>query len=166
MTLRVLNMHKAKSIIHSDAMKTIQCAHPHHHNGFTAVCWLWPLWGWGWTHWIVFMVWLCNIYIYIYIYLYIYTYIYMHTYHWVSWHQLAFRNLWKCYYNIFADLLILYYQLYRYRRKKDCWIFYGETYFIKLLFSIFKACVCYFQTFIFSPNDSSSETMKNVFYFI
>ena len=30
-----------------------------------------------------------------------------------------------------------------------------------------KACVCYFyQIFIFSLNDSSSKTMKNVFYFI
>ena len=30
--------------------------------------------------------------------------------------------------------------------------------------TLFKACVCYF--FIFSPNDSRSKTMKNVFYFI
>ena len=31
----------------------------------------------------------------------------------------------------------------------------------------FKACVRYFhQIFIFSPNDSSSKTMKNTFYFI
>ena len=30
-----------------------------------------------------------------------------------------------------------------------------------------KACVRYFyQTFIFSPNDSPSKTMKNAFYFI
>ena len=44
MTHRVLNKHKAKSIIHiySDVMKTIQCAHlPHHHNGFVATCRLW-----------------------------------------------------------------------------------------------------------------------------
>ena len=33
--------------------------------------------------------------------------------------------------------------------------------------SLLKACVCYFfQIFIFSPNDSPSKTMKNVFYFI
>ena len=41
---RVLNKHKAKSIIqiYSDVMKTIQCAHPpHHHNGFVATCRLW-----------------------------------------------------------------------------------------------------------------------------
>ena len=44
MTHRVLNKHKAKSIIqiNSDVMKTIQCAHPpHHHNGFVATCRLW-----------------------------------------------------------------------------------------------------------------------------
>ena len=44
MTHRVLNKHKAKSIIqiYSDVMKTIQCAHPpHHHNGFVATCRLW-----------------------------------------------------------------------------------------------------------------------------
>ena len=30
-----------------------------------------------------------------------------------------------------------------------------------------KACVCYFlSNFFFSPNDSPSKTMKNVFYFI
>ena len=30
-----------------------------------------------------------------------------------------------------------------------------------------KACVCYFyEIFIFSPNDSPSKTMKNVFHFI
>ena len=30
-----------------------------------------------------------------------------------------------------------------------------------------KACVCYFLSKIyFSPNDSSSRTMKNIFYFI
>ena len=41
MTHRVLNKHKAKSIIqiYSDVMKTIQCAHPsHHNNGFVATC--------------------------------------------------------------------------------------------------------------------------------
>ena len=41
MTHRVLNKHKAKSLIqiYSDVMKTIQCAHPpHHHNGFVATC--------------------------------------------------------------------------------------------------------------------------------
>ena len=33
--------------------------------------------------------------------------------------------------------------------------------------SILKACVSYFyQIFIFSPNDSPSKTIKNVFYFI
>ena len=44
MTHRVLNKHKAKSIIqtYSDVMKTIQCAHPpHHNNGFVATCRLW-----------------------------------------------------------------------------------------------------------------------------
>ena len=44
MTQRVLNKHKAKSIIqvYSDVMKTIQCAHPlHHHNGFVATYRLW-----------------------------------------------------------------------------------------------------------------------------
>ena len=44
MTHRVLNKHKAKSIIqiNSDVMKAIQCAHPpHHHNGFVATCRLW-----------------------------------------------------------------------------------------------------------------------------
>ena len=31
----------------------------------------------------------------------------------------------------------------------------------------FKACVCYFRSnFCFSPNDSPSKTMKNVFCFI
>ena len=42
-TNRVLNMHKAKSIIHcSDVMKTIQCAHHlHHHNAFVVTCRLW-----------------------------------------------------------------------------------------------------------------------------
>ena len=28
-------------------MKTIQCAHPHHHNGFAATCWLWTASGGG-----------------------------------------------------------------------------------------------------------------------
>ena len=38
-----------------------------------------------------------------------------------------------------------------------------EMYF----FGKFKACVCYFLTnFYFWPNDSPSETMKDVFYFI
>ena len=33
--------------------------------------------------------------------------------------------------------------------------------------NIIKACVCYFlSNFHFSPNDSPSKTMKNVFYFI
>ena len=33
--------------------------------------------------------------------------------------------------------------------------------------SKFKACVRYFyQIFIFLPNDSTSKTMKNAFYFI
>ena len=44
MTHRVLNKHKAKSIIqiYSEVMKTIQCTHPsHHHNGFVATCRLW-----------------------------------------------------------------------------------------------------------------------------
>ena len=44
MTHRVLNKHKANSIIqiYSDVMKTIQCAHPpHHHNGFVATYQLW-----------------------------------------------------------------------------------------------------------------------------
>ena len=27
--------------IYSDIMKTIQCAHPHHHNGFVVTCRLW-----------------------------------------------------------------------------------------------------------------------------
>ena len=35
----------------------------------------------------------------------------------------------------------------------------------KIIF--FKACVCYvLPIFYFSPNDSPSKTMKNVFYFI
>ena len=42
MTHRVLNKHKAESIIqiiYSDAIKTIQCAHPpHHHNDFVTTC--------------------------------------------------------------------------------------------------------------------------------
>ena len=42
--------------------------------------------------------------------------------------------------------------------------------FIPLLpteFYVLKACVCYFLSkFYFSPNDSPSKTMKNVFYFI
>ena len=44
MTYRLLNKHKARSIIHiyGDVMKTIQCAHPpHHYNGFVATCQLW-----------------------------------------------------------------------------------------------------------------------------
>ena len=44
MTHRVLNKHKAKSIIqiYSEVMKTIQCAHPpHHRNGFVTTCRLW-----------------------------------------------------------------------------------------------------------------------------
>ena len=35
-----------------------------------------------------------------------------------------------------------------------------ECYMLKLLSTIF------YQIFIFSPNDSSSKTMKNIFYFI
>ena len=41
---RVLNKHKAKSIIqiYSDVMKKIQCAHPpHDRNGFVVTCRLW-----------------------------------------------------------------------------------------------------------------------------
>ena len=38
---------------------------------------------------------------------------------------------------------------------------------ISTKFAIFKACVCYFlSNFYFSPNDSPSTAMKNVFYFI
>ena len=38
---------------------------------------------------------------------------------------------------------------------------------IFMVFSLFKACVCYFhQIFIFPPNDSPSKTMKNAFCFI
>ena len=34
-------------------------------------------------------------------------------------------------------------------------------------FTVCKTCVCYFlSNFYFSPNDSPSKTMKNVFYFI
>ena len=54
MTHRVLNKHKAKSIIqiYSDVMKTIQCAHPpHHHNGFVATCRLWTASGRVTGHW-------------------------------------------------------------------------------------------------------------------
>ena len=44
-------------------------------------------------------------------------------------------------------------------------IVYTTTLLVAL--SYFKACVCYFyQIFIFSPNDSTSKTIKNVFYFI
>ena len=48
MTHRVLNKHKAKSIIHiySDLMKTIQHAHPpHRHNVFVVKCRLWTVSG-------------------------------------------------------------------------------------------------------------------------
>ena len=31
---------------------------------------------------------------------------------------------------------------------------------------LFKTCVCIYQIFIFSPNDSTSKTMKSDFYFI
>ena len=44
MTHKVLNKHKAKSIIqiYSGVMKRTQCVHPpHHHNGFVATCRLW-----------------------------------------------------------------------------------------------------------------------------
>ena len=28
--------------MYSEVMKTVQCAHPHHHqNGFVTTCWLW-----------------------------------------------------------------------------------------------------------------------------
>ena len=36
----------------------------------------------------------------------------------------------------------------------------SQTIFLKLVFAIF------YQIFIFSPNDSPLETMRNVFYFI
>ena len=40
------------------------------------------------------------------------------------------------------------------------------TLFSIVLDQIIKACVFFYQIFIFSPNDSSSTTIKNVFYFI
>ena len=43
MTHTVLNKHKERAYhIHSEVMKTIQCAHPpHHHNGFEETYWIW-----------------------------------------------------------------------------------------------------------------------------
>ena len=44
--------------------------------------------------------------------------------------------------------------------------FWGLQHFIKK-WPLLKACVHYFlSNFYFSPNDSPSKTMKNVFYFI
>ena len=43
----------------------------------------------------------------------------------------------------------------------------GLSVFVNFVGLVLKACVRYFlSNFYFSPNDSLSETMKNVFYFI
>ena len=43
---------------------------------------------------------------------------------------------------------------------QDCWKF-------SPVVPVFKACICYFfENFYFSPNDSPSKTMKDIFYFI
>ena len=43
----------------------------------------------------------------------------------------------------------------------------GVFYFLYNIFLETKTCVCYFITnFYFSPSDSLSKTMKEVFYFI
>ena len=52
----------------------------------------------------------------------------------------------------------------------NCWISYKNRnvgLLVLHLLPLFKACVRYFlSNFYFTPNDSPSKTMKNVFYFI
>ena len=55
----------------------------------------------------------------------------------------------------------------KYRRDctKQCTVNYLQKVSICIIYYIFKACVCYFlSNFYFSPNDTPSKTMKNVYF--
>ena len=76
--------------MYNDVMKTIQCAHPHHHNAFMAICRLWM--ANGGVHVLLVSepteyaasynkhVIYCLLYFILYIYIRIYIYIYIRIY--------------------------------------------------------------------------------------